>query len=100
MKNKRPQNFKMTIKRLLKYMGRHIEDYDSAIDTYLKYISTNNFYEGDEYLYVYADFLYRIGIIYNGYLKDLETSRTYMECSFNTLKKSIKIGRASCRERV
>ena len=23
MKNKRPQNFKMTIKRLLKYMGRH-----------------------------------------------------------------------------
>lgn len=64
-----------------------IEDYDSAIDTYLKYISTNNFYEGDEYLYVCADFLYRIGIIYNRYLKDLETSRTYMEHSFNTLEK-------------
>lgn len=57
-----------------------IEDYDSAIDTYLKYISTNN-------LYVCADFLYRIGIIYNRYLKDLETSRVYMECSFITLEK-------------
>ena len=32
-------------------------------------------------------FLYRIGIIYNGYLKDLETSRVYMECSFITLEK-------------
>lgn len=29
-----------------------IDDYDSAIDTYLKYICTNNFYEGDEYLYM------------------------------------------------
>lgn len=38
-------------------------------------------------IYICADFLYRIGIIYNRYLKDLETSRTYMEYSFNTLEK-------------
>ena len=62
--------------------------YDEAIKALLKYIEIfEDKYSGDNHLYICADFLYRIGLIYYKFKEDLITSHGYFKCSLDVLNK-------------
>ena len=66
------------------YTGR----YDEAIDLQIKYLDMyKEEYSGDNHLYVCADFLFRIGLIYIKYKEKITEGKKYMQAALITLNK-------------